>query len=302
LGDKPGTYGTPLGLHEFVAKIGHGAPSGAVFKSRHWTGEVIKPDSPGRDPIVSRIMWLRGMERNNKNAYARCIYIHGTAEERNIGKPVSYGCIRMRSRDVIDLFGRLPIGSRVMVTRDELPDLVPVLPDVEPAPTDPSTQPPIFLKPPDAASENAMVAKNDAEPQPSNSKEGGLSFLSKLKLNKKPDLASEPEPEPEPKKEKESRWAFVSKIIPKSKPAPAPGLPTQPELRRRQPAPAPEPDPEPDPQTLPIAYRPQTPQPESPPAPKILPGGGAVLYSAPATGGPGLVLKSKRAASQGYQN
>lgn len=147
LSDKPGTYGTPLGLHEVVAKIGHGAPSGAVFKSRNWTGEVIKPDSPGRDPIVSRIMWLRGLERNNKNAYARCIYIHGTAEERNIGKPVSYGCIRMKSRDVIDLFNRLPIGARVLVTESALPAHVPTLPAAAPAPAAPTTQPPIFLNP-----------------------------------------------------------------------------------------------------------------------------------------------------------
>lgn len=147
LSDKPGTYGTPLGLHEVVAKIGHGAPAGAVFKSRNWTGEVIKPDSPGRDPIVSRIMWLRGLERTNKNAYARCIYIHGTAEERNIGKPVSYGCIRMKSRDVIDLFSRLPIGAKVLVTESSLPVRVPTLPAAAPAPAAPTTQPPIFLNP-----------------------------------------------------------------------------------------------------------------------------------------------------------
>src|SRR5205085_805707 len=147
LGDRPGTYGTPLGVHEVVAKIGHGAPSGAVFKSRHWTGEVIKPDAPGRDPIVSRIMWLRGTEKENKNAYGRCIYIHGTAEERNVGKPVSYGCIRMKSRDVIDLFDRLPIGSRVLVTKAALPATVPVLPVATPVKPAPGTLPPIFLEP-----------------------------------------------------------------------------------------------------------------------------------------------------------
>src|SRR4051794_37712592 len=57
LSDKPGKYGTPLGMLEVVAKIGHGAPPGAVFKNRHQTGEVLRPDAPGRDPIVSRIMW-----------------------------------------------------------------------------------------------------------------------------------------------------------------------------------------------------------------------------------------------------
>jgi lipoprotein-anchoring transpeptidase ErfK/SrfK len=305
LSDKPGTYGTPLGLHEVVAKIGHGAPSGAVFKSRNWTGEIIKPDSPGRDPIVSRIMWLRGMEKTNKNAYARCIYIHGTAEERNVGKPVSYGCIRMRSRDVIDLFGRLPVGSRVLVTRDALPDHVPVLPAAVPVKADPSTQPPIFLKPPSESGENAMLAKNDiqndndAGAAPSNSAEKREGFLAKMGLKSR--SAPEPEPEADLEREKGNRWAFVSKIIPKkSEPVP-PGLPTLPEQRRRQPAPEPEPEPE----TQPVAYRyrPVDPQPVLPPAPKVLPGGGAVLYSAPSTtGGPGLVLKSKRTANQGYQN
>jgi lipoprotein-anchoring transpeptidase ErfK/SrfK len=75
-----------------------------VFKDRRRTGEIIAPDSPGRDPIVTRILWLRGREAQNGNALARNIYIHGTPEERNIGSPVSYGCIRMRSSDIISLY------------------------------------------------------------------------------------------------------------------------------------------------------------------------------------------------------
>ncbi|MFZ4768227.1 MAG: L,D-transpeptidase family protein [Roseimicrobium sp.] len=163
LSDRPGTYSTPLGLHEIVAKIGHGAPAGAVFKNRRWTGEVIKPDSPGRDPIVSRIMWLRGMESINRNAYARYIYIHGTAEERNIGKPVSYGCIRMKSRDVIELFNSLPIGSRVLITKSELPITVPTLPPPAAPAAAPASQPPIFLKPEQQTSATQATAKTGAK-------------------------------------------------------------------------------------------------------------------------------------------
>ena len=97
LGDIPGSSGTPLGALEVAQKIGGGAPSGAVFKDRRRTGEIVAPDAPGRDPIVTRILWLRGEEPQNALAYSRFIYIHGTPEERNIGLPVSHGCIRMRS-------------------------------------------------------------------------------------------------------------------------------------------------------------------------------------------------------------
>jgi lipoprotein-anchoring transpeptidase ErfK/SrfK len=121
LGDQPGSNRTPLGVHEIVAKIGHGLPKGAVLKSRSWNGEVIQPDAPGRDPIVSRILWLKGLESDNKNAYKRFIYIHGTPEERNLGRPASYGCIRMGMEDVIKLFEELRIGAKVKVTPKALP-------------------------------------------------------------------------------------------------------------------------------------------------------------------------------------
>ncbi len=171
LSDKPGTYGTPLGLHEVVAKIGHGAPPGAVFKSRQMTGEVIKPNAPGRDPIVSRIMWLRGMEKQNQNAYSRCIYIHGTAEERTIGQPTSYGCIRMKSRDVMDLFNNLGIGARVLIVQSALPGTV-TPPRSAPATPPPSNAPPIFLNPaqqppPVVASTNTAEAPHKAAPMSS---------------------------------------------------------------------------------------------------------------------------------------
>ena len=115
LGDRPGSRATPLGALEVEQKIGTGAPFGAVFHSRRRTGEVLAPDTPGRDPIVSRILWLRGLERCNRNAYGRCIYIHGTNEERFIGTPASFGCIRMRSRDVIELYDKVGFGARVEI-------------------------------------------------------------------------------------------------------------------------------------------------------------------------------------------
>jgi lipoprotein-anchoring transpeptidase ErfK/SrfK len=125
LGDAPGSCGTPLGRLEIAKKIGARAPLGMVFKDRKPTGEILKPDTPGRDPIVSRILWLKGLEPGNRNAYGRCIYIHGTPEERNIGRPASYGCIRMRSRDVAHLFRVVGVGAEVDVVPGPLPDLSP---------------------------------------------------------------------------------------------------------------------------------------------------------------------------------
>ena len=125
IGDWPGSRGTPLGELEIAEKIGGNAPSGAVFKDRRRTGEILIPDAPGRDPIVTRILWLRGRESQNANAYGRYIYIHGTPEERNIGKPASYGCIRMRSRDVIQLYNIVGWGARVTILNEALEAMVP---------------------------------------------------------------------------------------------------------------------------------------------------------------------------------
>ncbi len=120
LGSKRGSSRTPLGRLEIAKKIGGNAPSGAVFKSRRRTGEILRPDTPGRDPIVTRILWLRGLEKHNRNTMARCIYIHGTPAERHIGRPASYGCIRMKSRHVIDLYKRVGVGSEVRIIRGSL--------------------------------------------------------------------------------------------------------------------------------------------------------------------------------------
>ncbi|HEY3663156.1 MAG TPA: L,D-transpeptidase [Chthoniobacterales bacterium] len=131
LGDLPNTSWTPLGRLEIAKKIGGGVPSGAAFKNRRPTGEIIPPDAPGRDIIVSRILWLRGDERQNARAYSRYIYIHGTPEERNIGLPVSYGCVRMRSRDVIELFDIVGPGAKVEIANQPLEALVPGITPVE---------------------------------------------------------------------------------------------------------------------------------------------------------------------------
>lgn len=120
-GDAHGSYATPLGSLRVQEKIGGGAPLGAVFKSRQLTGEVLPPNAKGRDPIVTRILWLEGTEEKNRNSFERCIYIHGTPQEEKLGKPASYGCIRMKSADVIDLFERVEVKTPVRITEGNLP-------------------------------------------------------------------------------------------------------------------------------------------------------------------------------------
>jgi lipoprotein-anchoring transpeptidase ErfK/SrfK len=127
LSDRPGSYGTPLGELEIANKIGDGAPAGTVFKDRRRTGEVVAVNAPGRDPIVTRIIWLRGREAQNANAFRRDIYIHGTPEERNIGRPASYGCIRMRSIDIINLYSQVGQGAQVSIMTSPLTAVIPEL-------------------------------------------------------------------------------------------------------------------------------------------------------------------------------
>jgi len=154
LNSREGSYGTPLGRHRVAKKVGGGLPIGAVMKSRRFTGEVLPVNAPGRDPIVTRILWLQGLDAHNRNSFARNIYIHGTPEERNIGLPVSYGCVRMKSRDVIELYDRVGQGARVEIFREplavRLPKLFPApameltegAPQQAPAPTVLAGEPP----------------------------------------------------------------------------------------------------------------------------------------------------------------
>jgi lipoprotein-anchoring transpeptidase ErfK/SrfK len=127
LGDWRGSFRTPLGELEIAQKIGDGMPPGTVFKDRSRTGEIVLPNALGRDPIVTRIIWLRGREPQNANAFGRDIYIHGTPEERNLGLPVSYGCVRMSSNDVIKLYEMVGLGAQVTIVDAPLAEVVPGL-------------------------------------------------------------------------------------------------------------------------------------------------------------------------------
>src|SRR5438105_2504803 len=129
LGDWRGSYRTPLGELEIAQKVGDGMPPGTVFKDRRRTGEIVGPNAAGRDPIVSRILWLREREPQNANAFGRDIYIHGTPEERNLGLPVSYGCVRMSSNDVITLYEMVGLGAQVTIVDAPLNKVVPDLAD-----------------------------------------------------------------------------------------------------------------------------------------------------------------------------
>ena len=117
IGATHGSCRTPTGVHAVSQKVGEGQPKGMVFKGCRPTGEVVGVNAPGRDPIVTRVIQLTGLENSNSNSHSRRIYIHGTPEERTIGSPASYGCIRMRSNDVLDLFPRVYRGMPVVIER-----------------------------------------------------------------------------------------------------------------------------------------------------------------------------------------
>jgi len=121
VGDVSGSNCTPLGVLEVAEKIGGNAPLGMKFKNRRPTGEIVAVNAPGRDPIVTRILWLRGLESENANAFERMIYIHGTPEEYKLGVPASFGCIRMGSKDVADLYEQAGRGARVEICMTNLP-------------------------------------------------------------------------------------------------------------------------------------------------------------------------------------
>ena len=124
IGDDLNSYKTPLGLLWVYDKIGDNLPEGAVIKNRSFTGEVIPANARGRDPIVTRIIWLKGLFGGTRHAFERCIYIHGTPEESTLGRPVSWGCIRMRSSDVLRVFGKVQIGTHVLISAEPLKKLI----------------------------------------------------------------------------------------------------------------------------------------------------------------------------------
>lgn len=121
-GERNGSGCTPRGRHLVRAKIGSELPLGAVLRGRRWTGEVWSPalhaQQPGRDWILSRILWLSGTERGRNrlgdvDTFRRYIYIHGTPDEDTLGMPASHGCVRMRNEEWIELYDLIPIGTEV---------------------------------------------------------------------------------------------------------------------------------------------------------------------------------------------
>jgi lipoprotein-anchoring transpeptidase ErfK/SrfK len=123
-GEKNGSFRTPRGSHIVRAKIGAGLPLGAVFERRRPTGEVWTPELhsryPGRDWILTRILWLSGCEPGKNrlgdvDTMRRYIYIHGTPDSAELGKPGSIGCVRMRNRDVAELFDLVPVYTPVEI-------------------------------------------------------------------------------------------------------------------------------------------------------------------------------------------
>ena len=120
VGSGSQSFRTPVGLLQVHKKVGDLAPEGTVFKALHPTGEILRANTPGRDPIVTRILCLNGLESQNRNAAARCIYIHGTPAERFIGRPASYGCIRMKSRDIVRLYEQVQVGAAVLITPERI--------------------------------------------------------------------------------------------------------------------------------------------------------------------------------------
>lgn len=124
VGELNGSYCTPRGRHIVRAKIGAGQPLNTIFVERRPTGEIYSAELagrfPGRDWILTRILWLSGCEPGfnrlgTVDTMRRCIYIHGSPDTAEMGKPGSIGCIRMRNQDVIELFDLVPAGTSVLI-------------------------------------------------------------------------------------------------------------------------------------------------------------------------------------------
>jgi len=121
-GEMEGSFCTPRGAHIVRAKIGTGQPLNTVFVGRRPTGEIWTPELgerfPGRDWILTRILWLSGCEPGKNrlgkvDTMRRYIYIHGSPDAVEMGKPGSIGCIRMRNQDIVELFELVPPGTEV---------------------------------------------------------------------------------------------------------------------------------------------------------------------------------------------
>lgn len=119
IGFEEGSFKTPLGFFQVAEKIGHSAPKGTIFKSRQpvgvWSADTTDNEHQGEDLVLTRILWLDGLDKDNGSTLARYIYIHGTNHEELIGTPASCGCVRLCNDDVIDLFDRVPEGTPVTI-------------------------------------------------------------------------------------------------------------------------------------------------------------------------------------------
>jgi L,D-transpeptidase YbiS len=113
-GFKEGSFRTPTGRFRIAAKHGRNAPAGMVFRGRKATGRIARQGEAG-DLILSRILWLEGLDRANANTKSRYIYLHGTNHEAKLGRPVSHGCVRLANADIIELFALIPRGARVEI-------------------------------------------------------------------------------------------------------------------------------------------------------------------------------------------
>lgn len=114
LGSIPDSNFTPLGRFRIVQKIGHDAPERTIFRSRRPVGIWDGAEAP-EDYVLTRILWLDGVEEGNANTFSRYIYIHGTNQETLIGQPASHGCIRLSNQDVMDFFERVELGTPVVI-------------------------------------------------------------------------------------------------------------------------------------------------------------------------------------------
>jgi lipoprotein-anchoring transpeptidase ErfK/SrfK len=114
LGTKEGSMKTPTGRFRIAEKIGDGMPVGTVFKSRRPV-KVTKKLLREEDLIMTRILWLDGLEPANANTYERYIYIHGTNHEEKLGEPASHGCIRMGSADLLELYEMVDVDTPVTI-------------------------------------------------------------------------------------------------------------------------------------------------------------------------------------------
>ncbi|MEB3767481.1 cell wall-recycling L,D-carboxypeptidase ElsL [Acinetobacter sp. MD2] len=122
VGEQENSGKTPRGWHKVAQKIGQGMPKNSVFVARQATGEIYSAEygqlHPERDWILSRILWLQGLEQgfnmgNGCDTFKRYIYIHGTPDTEPMGIAASHGCIRMRNQDVIELFDLVTDGTLV---------------------------------------------------------------------------------------------------------------------------------------------------------------------------------------------